>query len=123
MTRSRDRSRGDAGGAQPLRIEVSEGSGAARIALSGEFDIACADRAGRALRELLGRGPQTVVVDLRELGFMDSTGIKFLVDARDAARESGVELALLSRGGAVGRVLAVSGVMALFEADARRSCP
>ena len=111
------------GGAQPLQIEVSEGHGSARIAMCGEFDIAFAERAGRTLQELLGRGLQTVTVDLSGLDFMDSTGVKFLVDARDAARESGVELALVCGGGPVGRVLAVSGVMALFEADGRRSRP
>jgi anti-anti-sigma factor len=112
-----------AGDAQPLRIEVSEDQDAARIVLSGEFDIASADRAGRALQELLGHARQRVVVDLRALDFMDSTGVKFLVEARDAARESGVELALVGGGGSVRRILAVSGIMALFDADARRSGP
>lgn len=114
MSRSCDRSWGSA-----LRIEVSEFRGAARFALAGEFDIACADRAARALRDLLERGPQTVEIDLRGLAFMDSTGVKFLVDARDAAREAGARLAVLSGGGAVERILAVSGVMTLFAADAR----
>jgi anti-anti-sigma factor len=46
---------------------------------------------------------------------MDSTGVKFLVDARDRAHELGVELSLVHGGDPVRRVLAVSGVAALFE--------
>jgi anti-anti-sigma factor len=103
------------GGGQRLRVEVSGVPPHARLALHGEFDIDSADEATFALSELLGRRPDTVVLDLRGLDFMDSTGVKFLVDARDRARELGVELSLVHGGDPVRRVLAVSGVAALFE--------
>ena len=102
-------------GVEGLRLEVSEGLRSARMALYGEFDIACADDASRALQELLRRDLDAVVVDLSGLDFMDSTGVKFLVDGRDAARELGVTLTLVHGGEHVQRVLTVSGVMALFE--------
>jgi anti-sigma B factor antagonist len=107
-----------------LRLEVSHGPRRARMALYGEFDIASADDAGRALEDLLGRGLDHVVVDLSGLDFMDSTGIKFLIDGRDTARERGVTLSLVPGDDPVRRVLTVSGVTALFEAvdddEARR---
>ncbi len=99
----------------PLRFEVTEGAGSARMALYGEFDIASADDAGRALQDLLGRGPAAVVIDLSGLDFMDSTGVKFLVDGRDTARARGVKLSLVDGADAVQRILTVSGVAALFE--------
>jgi anti-sigma B factor antagonist len=103
------------GGAQRLRLDVSEGRRSARIALYGEFDIASADDARRALQELLSRDLDAVVVDLSGLDFMDSTGVQFLVDGRKTALARGVKLSLLHGGDPVRRVLTVSGVTALFE--------
>jgi anti-sigma B factor antagonist len=103
------------GGARRLRLEVSQGARSARIALRGEFDIASADDAGRALQELLSRGLDAVVVDLSELDFMDSTGVQFLVDGRETALARGVKLSLVHGGDPVKRVLTVSGVTALFQ--------
>ena len=98
-----------------LRVDVIESAGSARIALSGQFDIATADDATRALQALLQRGLDLVVVDLSGLDFMDSTGVKFLVEGRATARELGVRLALVHGGDPVRRVLMVAGVMGLFE--------
>ena len=103
------------GGAGRLRLEVSEGARSARIALHGEFDIASADDASRALQELLSRDLDSVVVDLAGLDFMDSTGVQFLVDGRETALARGVKLSLVPGRDPVKRVLTVSGVTALFE--------
>jgi anti-sigma B factor antagonist len=108
-------------GAGRLRLEVSEGPRSARIALYGEFDIASADDASRALQELLSRGLDAVVVDLSGLDFMDSTGVQFLVDGRDTALARGLKLSLIHGGDPVRRVLTVSGVTALFDDDSRDS--
>jgi anti-anti-sigma factor len=104
-----------AGGGEQLRVEVSESPGSARIALSGQFDIASADDASRVLQALLHRGLDLVVVDLSGLDFMDSTGVKFLVEGRDTARDLGVRLSLVPGGDVVRRVLTVAGVNTLFE--------
>jgi anti-anti-sigma factor len=107
-----------------LRVEVIDGPRSARITLHGEFDIASADDAGRALQKLLRRDLDAVVIDLSGLDFMDSTGVKFLVDGRDTARAHGVKLTLVHGGDPVRRVLTVSGVTALFEdVDDRDSSP
>lgn len=103
------------GGAGRLRLEVTESARSARIALRGEFDIASADDASRALQELLSRGLDAVVVDLSGLDFMDSTGVQFLIDGRETALARGVKLSLVPGGDPVKRVLTVSGVTALFE--------
>ena len=103
------------GGAGRLRFEVSEGARSARIALYGEFDIQSAADASRALKELLSRGLDAVIVDLSGLDFMDSTGVKFLVDGRETAIARGVKLSLVHGGDPVKRVLTVSGIAALFE--------
>lgn len=111
-------------GGEHLRVDVSESPGSARIVLSGQFDIASADDASRALQALLNRRLDLVVVDLSGLEFMDSTGVKFLVEGRDTARDLGVKLSLVHGGDPVRRVLTVAGVIALFQdADNPQSLP
>jgi anti-sigma B factor antagonist len=105
---------------EALRIEVSEQPPPARMTLYGEFDIRCADAATHALEELLGRGPVEVLIDLSRLEFMDSAGVRFLVEGLDRASERGVRLALMDGGEPVRRILTVSGVKALFEDAERR---
>lgn len=98
-----------------LSLEIIEVSGSARLVLRGDLDSASASSADRALRDLLDRDVRRVVLDLRELDFIDSMGVKFLIDCRDRARELGVEIALAYGEGVVERVLNVSGVAKLFE--------
>lgn len=100
-----------------LRIEVSEDPPPVRMTLYGEFDISSADTATHALEDLLDRGPAAVAIDLSELEFMDSTGIRFLVQGRDKAHARGIKLSLVPGGEPVRRLLMVSGVTALFEEE------
>lgn len=97
-----------------LSLEVIEVSASARLVLRGDLDSASVTAADEALRALLERSFERVIVDLRELDFMDSMGVKFLIDGRDRAQQLGVEIALAYRGGVVERVLDVSGAAKLF---------
>ena len=85
--------------------------------LRGDLDAGSVGAANRTLDELLDRKLDRVVLDLRELDFMDSMGVKFLIDARDAAGRLGMEVALAYGEGVVERVLSVSGVGDLFERE------
>jgi anti-sigma B factor antagonist len=69
-----------------LRLTVAGGSGERTVAAVGELDLATADAFAAALRDHLAGGP--VLLDLREVSFMDSSGVRVL-DAllRDVARE------------------------------------
>ncbi len=94
---------------------VIESPGAARLILRGELDAASVRTADSTLRGLLDGRLDRVTLDLRELDFIDSTGVKFLIDGRDAARKHGIGIGLAYDGGVVERVLTVSGVATLFE--------
>lgn len=64
-----------------LAIEV-DGSGAAvRIRLRGELDILTAPILAEALGRLLIPGQRPVLIDLRELGFMDCAGLAVFLAA------------------------------------------
>jgi anti-anti-sigma factor len=100
-----------------LSIEIKENSDSARLILQGELDSASDRAATRALGDVLSRGFDLVTIDLRKLDFMDSTGVKFLIDARDAGRGLGIKIAIAYTTGLVERVLTVSGVATLFERE------
>jgi anti-anti-sigma factor len=105
---------GDTGPGLSVR---GEGDGRTLI-LTGELDLATAHILESALDRHCGDPDAAgdVTLDLAALDFMDSTGIKFLIDGRDTARERGVRLSLVPGDDPVRRVLTVSGVTALFEA-------
>jgi anti-sigma B factor antagonist len=96
---------------------VIQAPGAVRLVLRGDLDAASVSTADSTFRDVLGRGMDRVIIDLRELDFIDSTGVKFLIDARDAAGPLGIEIALAYGEGVVERVLTVSGVGELFERE------
>ncbi|MBB4663587.1 STAS domain-containing protein [Conexibacter arvalis] len=58
-----------------------------RLALEGELDIASAGQVERELDRIERDGPGIVVLDLRRLAFMDSTGLRIVVAADARARE------------------------------------
>jgi anti-sigma B factor antagonist len=90
-------------------------SGAVRIALRGELDLNHAYTFDEELRRIEERRPHCIVLDLRELSFMDSCGVGRLVAARRRARRAGRRLVLVRGGRAVQHLLALSGVDEMFE--------
>lgn len=80
------------------------------VALHGELDIVSAYELALALVEVAG---STVVVDLSDLTFMDSTGITALVMARKRILADGRgELVLTRPAGIVGKALEIVGLNA-----------
>ena len=66
------------------------------VLLSGELDISTAAELERVLGDLaVSDGPARIVMDLRDLRFMDSTGLRLLVTADLRLRREGRELALI----------------------------
>ena len=65
------------------------------LALTGDLDPVGAPGVVRAVREAVGRGAATVVVHLEEVVFVDSAGLRALLDATDVADAAGVELLIL----------------------------
>lgn len=76
-----------------------------RLALAGELDIANATRVEEALASLEQDAPEALVLDLRELAFMDSTGLRIIVAADARAREHGRRLVVVRGPEAIQRLL------------------
>jgi len=90
------------------------------LELAGELDLESANALGALVGEHLDAGFPRLVLDLRAVTFMDSTGLHVLLEAQREARARGVELSLSPGPPNVQRVFDVTGTADLFAAPARR---
>jgi len=87
-----------------LELDTHQEEGAVRLALSGELDISNAPRVEEEISRIEADAPALVVLDLRGLAFMDSTGLRLIVSADARAREQGRRLAVVKGPEAVQRI-------------------
>jgi anti-sigma B factor antagonist len=84
------------------------GLDAAWVRVTGELDIATAPQLEQTLRKAQLRA-RRVVLDLRELTFMDCAGINVVVAASNHARQAGVHLVLVRGPSHVDRLFGLTG--------------
>jgi anti-anti-sigma factor len=80
------------------------------LLLAGEFDLAAKEEFEQRLREALSPGPEAVVLDLRQVKFMDSTGLRLVVEAWNLSRQRGFGFTVLPASGAVARLFEQTGL-------------
>lgn len=68
-----------------LQVDCRGDDGTVVIALTGELDMASAPELEEAIDRAIASAARSVIVDLRQLEFMDSTGIRLLVAAHKSA--------------------------------------
>ena len=86
-----------------------------RVALRGELDLEHAYLFEEELRRVEAREPAGLVLDLRQLRFVDACALARLLAVRARARRAGRRLLLVRGSKAVQRLLALTGVADLFE--------
>jgi anti-anti-sigma factor len=91
-----------------LELETEEDDGQVRLVLRGELDISSAQLLEDALTRLEADEPSTLLIDLRGLEFLDSTGLRTLVSADQRARDAGRRLAIVRGPEAVDRIFNVT---------------
>jgi anti-anti-sigma factor len=90
--------------------ESVDADGTVRVALIGELDIAVADRVEERFRELRENG-RRARVDLSELEFIDSSGVRAIVLGLRQARQGGYELEVDRRvSSTVERMIEIMGI-------------
>jgi anti-sigma B factor antagonist len=92
-------------------ISAEDRDGRAHLSLRGELDLATAPELEELLNSRVDSG-QEVVVDLRGLEFMDSSGIRVLVAAHARAGRTGTRVVVVrpGRDSAVAKIVEVSGL-------------
>jgi anti-sigma B factor antagonist len=81
--------------AEPFECELRfSGRAAAWIRLGGELDPACAQQFAQSVEQALSTA-LLAIVDLRQLTFIDSTGLHVLIEADARARHTGRRLVVV----------------------------
>jgi anti-sigma B factor antagonist len=91
------------------------GTGAVSIRLRGALDLAYAYKFDDALRRAERDAGSCLVLDLRELDFVDSAGMSRILAARRRARRTGRRLVLVRGSNAVQRFLQFAALTEHFE--------
>jgi anti-anti-sigma factor len=100
-----------------MRIDVRPERDWVRVAPMGELDLATVPELARTVGELRDAGFTAFRLDLRGLGFMDSSGLHYLLElSRDAA----VRLQLTHAPRQVQRLFELAGVTELLPLPAKR---
>jgi anti-sigma B factor antagonist len=74
----------------------SNGSSLPQVTLTGELDISGVPAVEAALAEVERAGPAAIVLDLRDLQFLDSSALRCVVRAHTRAQDAGRRLAILT---------------------------
>ena len=95
--------------------DVRRLDGQAVVALAGELDLATAPTLVELLESLCERRVPSVVLDLADLEFCDSSGLSVLVHGRRAAEEQGTQLVLRAPPPAIRSLLEITSLSYLLE--------
>lgn len=91
-----------------LQVEVTEDGPAVSVALIGELDISETSSVQEALADVERRHPPLILLDLRRLSFVDSSGLRVILEADLRAREEGRRVSVVRGPESVHRVFTIS---------------
>jgi anti-sigma B factor antagonist len=107
----------------PLTTEIRGSKQHALVILTGELDVSTAGRLYEELAALTREGMIHVALDLRDLEYIDSTGISVLIAEHKRTAAAGGELIILMPHRQVRRVFEVSGLMEIFDVLPKDDAP
>jgi anti-anti-sigma factor len=91
---------------EPFAVGVGRRDTTLVVTPAGELDLSTAPQLARAIQGQVGY--DMLVIDLRELDFMDSSGVRLLVAEQERAVAEGHELRIVRGSAEVERVLRVT---------------
>ena len=93
---------------QPLAVERTSRDGVELLLVEGELDIATAPRLISVLNRAVQEALRSLVVDLSEVDFMDSTGLALLINANRRLTRRSKGFAVVCPAGPLRRVFEVT---------------
>ena len=93
-----------------LRIDVRDGPDRVVLGLHGELDLLGAPLLQAEIERVEANAQATVVLDLQDLQFVDSAGLRVILAAHERSREQGKKLAVTPGTEQVQRLFTIAGV-------------
>lgn len=83
---------------RPTKFEIEQRTAGSKpiLAITGELDMNTADLLAQAVDRQLEQRPSELTLDLAELAFMDSSGLRLLIELYDRSRQESWELTLVA---------------------------
>ena len=97
-----------------LRLDGYERDGWSVLEVEGEIDLATAPRLRERLLTLVNAGTSKVIVDLRAVAFIDSTGLGVLIGALKRLRINEGDLRLVCPERGIRKVFDITGLDQVF---------
>jgi anti-anti-sigma factor len=98
-----------------MEIQLEQLQHTLTISLAGSFDALTADQVKKYVGAWLDGGQQQVVLDLSQVDFMSSAGIRVLLGMTKKSRSMGGDLRLAAAQPGVQRTLALSGLVRVIK--------
>jgi anti-sigma B factor antagonist len=95
---------------EPFRCETGRDGAASWVRPVGELDLDTAHDVEQQLAGMRADGCERLVLDLRGLRFMDSTGLRLVIRWDTAAKEDGFQFAIVPGVDVVDRVFRLTGM-------------
>jgi anti-sigma B factor antagonist len=100
---------------QPLHLETfTAGTDCAVLQIAGEVDVYSAPQLRERVIQLLADGIPHIIADLREVDFLDSTGLGALVGSLKRLREQDGSLKLVTGAGMIPQLFRLTGLVRVF---------
>lgn len=93
-----------------LRVDVRLGPDRVVLGLHGELDLLAAPLLEQEIEKAEADSPAIVVLDLQDLQFVDSAGLRVILAAHERSRQQGKEFALTPGTEQVQRLFTIAGV-------------
>jgi anti-anti-sigma factor len=106
---------------RPFSIAVQRSDREVSIAVVGDLDLASADRLEREVAQQCAAGNTRLLIDLGEVDFIDSTGLRVLLALRNDAKRKAHVLTLVPPSPAARRIFTITGTRALFDWEGDRA--
>jgi anti-sigma B factor antagonist len=100
--------------ADPITTSVAHREGAAVVSIGGEIDLSTAPDFEEAIAKALEKGPPVVVIELSDVTFMASVGLRILVAAHEKNSKS-IRLAVVADNAAASRPIQLTGLDKLIS--------
>ncbi len=98
-----------------FRVEMRTEGRATVVAVTGELDLASSPELEQRLEQFYASDSELLVIDLRGLEFMDSTGLSVIVGAQQKLIDAGRRLIIVRGPQQVQRLLDLTGVAERLE--------
>jgi len=98
----------------PFRLEAITAGDCAVLRITGEIDVYTAPELRQQVINLADNGTRHIVADLRDVDFLDSTGLGALVGSLKRLRLRQGSLELVTSGGRVLQLFAITGLNRAF---------